>query len=131
MREFFKSKPVFAWALYDWANSAFATTVMAGFFPVFFQKYWSTDVTPTETTSRLGFGSAIAGAVIAILAPVLGAIADRGGRRKQFMFGWTLLGVAATGALYFVSRGEWFFALAFFALATIGFNGGVVFNDAL
>jgi UMF1 family MFS transporter len=131
MRELFKNKPVFSWAMYDWANSAFATTVMAGFFPVFFQKFWSTDVTATETTSRLGYGSAIAGAVIAILAPILGAIADRGGARKKFMFAWTLLGVVATGALYFTAKGEWFAALTLFVLATIGFNGGIVFNDAL
>jgi MFS transporter, UMF1 family len=131
VREFIKNRPVFSWALYDWANSAFATTVMAGFFPVFFQKFWSTDVTATETTARLGYGSAIAGAVIAILAPVLGAIADRGGTRKKFMFVWTLLGVVATAALYFTAKGEWFAALALFVLATIGFNGGIVFNDAL
>ena len=54
VRDFLKNRPVFAWALYDWANSAFATTVMAGFFPVFFQKFWSTGVAPTVTTSRLG-----------------------------------------------------------------------------
>jgi UMF1 family MFS transporter len=131
VRELLKNRPVFAWAMYDWANSAFATTVMAGFFPVFFQKFWSTDVTATETTSRLGYGSAIAGAVIAILAPILGAIADRGGARKKFMFAWTLLGVAATGALYFTAKGEWVAALTLFVLATIGFNGGIVFNDAL
>lgn len=126
-----KNKPVIAWALYDWANSAFATTVMAGFFPVFFQRFWSTDVTATETTARLGYGSAIAGAVIAVLAPILGAIADRGGTRKKFMFAWTLLGVLATGALYFTAKGDWFAALTLFVLATIGFNGGIVFNDAL
>jgi len=131
MRDLLKNRPVFAWALYDWANSAFATTVMAGFFPVFFQKFWSVDVTPTETTSRLGYGNAIAGAVIAILAPILGAIADRGGRRKQFMFTWTLLGVVATGGLYLASHGEWMLALAMFVIATIGFNGGIVFNDSL
>jgi UMF1 family MFS transporter len=131
MRDLFRNRSVFAWAMYDWANSAFATTVMAGFFPVFFQKFWSTDVTATETTSRLGYGSAIAGAVIAILAPILGAIADRGGTRKKFMFAWTLVGVAATGALYFTAKGEWVAALTLFVLATIGFNGGIVFNDAL
>jgi len=131
VRDLIKNRPVFSWAMYDWANSAFATTVMAGFFPVFFQKFWSTDVTATETTSRLGYGSAIAGAVIAILAPILGAIADRGGTRKKFMFGWTLLGVAATGALYFTAKGEWVAALTLFVLATIGFNGGIVFNDSL
>src|SRR4051812_22590947 len=117
--------------MYDWANSAFATTVMAGFFPVFFQKYWSIDVTPTDTTSRLGYGNAIAGAVIAILAPILGAIADRGGRRKAFMFVWTLLGVVATGALYFAAHGQWLVALTMFVFATLGFNGGIVFNDSL
>jgi UMF1 family MFS transporter len=131
MREFLKNRPVFAWALYDWANSAFATTVMAGFFPVFFQKFWSTGVSPTETTSRLGYANAAAGLVIAVLAPILGAIADRGGRRKQFLFAWTLLGVGATGALFFVSQGDWFPAAVLFVLGTMGFNGGVVFNDSL
>jgi MFS transporter, UMF1 family len=131
VRDLIRNKPVFAWALYDWANSAFATTVMAGFFPVFFQKFWSTGVMPTDTTARLGYGNAIAGAVIALLAPILGAIADRGGRRKQFMFAWTLLGVVATGALYIAAQGEWMLALALFVLATIGFNGGIVFNDSL
>jgi MFS transporter, UMF1 family len=131
VRDLFKNKPVLSWALYDWANSAFATTVMAGFFPVFLQKFWSSGVASTVTTSRLGFANAIAGAVIAVLAPILGAIADRGGRRKQFMLLWTLLGVGATAALFFVAQGQWFPALLLFVLGTIGFNGGVVFNDSL
>jgi UMF1 family MFS transporter len=131
MREFIKNRPVFAWALYDWANSAFATTVMAGFFPVFFQKFWSTGVASTATTSRLGYANAAAGLVIALLAPVLGAIGDRGGRRKQFLMAWTLLGVGATFALYFVAQGQWFPAATLFVLATMGFNGGIVFNDSL
>jgi UMF1 family MFS transporter len=126
-----KNKPVIAWALYDWANSAFATTVMAGFFPLFFQKYWSTGVDPTATTARLGYANAIAGFALALLAPVLGAIGDRGGRRKQFLFAWTLLGVGATGALYFVGQGQWGTAAIFFILASMGFNGGIVFNDSL
>ena len=131
MLDLVKNKPVFAWALYDWANSAFATTVMAGFFPLFFQKYWSVGVDPTETTARLGFANAAAGFVIAVLAPVLGAIADRGGRRKHFLFAWTLLGVGASAALFFVGQGEWLWAAVFFVLGTMGFNGGVVFSDAL
>jgi UMF1 family MFS transporter len=131
MKEFLKRKPVLSWALYDWANSAFATTVMAGFFPVFFQKFWSTGVASTVTTSRLGYANAAAGLVIALLAPVLGAIGDRGGRRKQFLLAWTLLGVGATGALYFVAQGDWMPAAVLFVLGTMGFNGGVVFNDSL
>jgi len=122
---------VFAWALYDWANSAFATTVMAGFFPVFFQKFWSIGVDPNATTARLGYANAAAGFALAVLAPMLGAIADRGGRRKPFLFGWTLLGVAATGALYFVGKGQWGTASLFFVLGSMGFNGGIVFNDSL
>jgi len=131
MRELFKNRPVFAWALYDWANSAFATTIMAGFFPVFFQKFWSTGVASTVTTQRLGYANAAAGLAIALLAPVLGAIGDRGGRRKQFLLAWTLLGVGATGALYFVGQGEWMPAALLFVLGTMGFNGGIVFNDSL
>jgi UMF1 family MFS transporter len=131
VRDLLKNRPVLAWAFYDWANSAFATTVMAGFFPVFFRDYWSVDVAHTGTTTRLAFGNAAAGAVIAILAPILGAIADRGGRRKQFMFSWTLLGVVATGGLFLAAHGQWLLALTMFVLATIGFNGGIVFNDSL
>jgi UMF1 family MFS transporter len=98
---------------------------------VFFQKFWSTGVASTETTSRLGYANAAAGLVIALLAPVLGAIGDRGGRRKQFLFAWTLLGVGATGALYFVGKGDWLSAAVLFVLGTMGFNGGIVFSDSL
>ena len=131
MPSLLKNRPVVAWALYDWANSAFATTVMAGFFPVFFQKFWSTGVDPIVTTARLGYANAIAGFTLALLAPVLGAIGDRGGRRKRFLFGWTLLGVGATGALFFVGQGQWGTAALFFVLGSMGFNGGIVFNDSL
>jgi UMF1 family MFS transporter len=128
---YIRNKPVFAWALYDWANSAFATTVMAGFFPVFFREFWSLGVDPAATTERLGFANAAAGLVVAVLAPVLGAIADRGARRKQFLFAWTVLGVAASAGLCFVGKGDWEMAAMLFVLGTMGFNGGVVFNDAL
>jgi len=123
--------PVIAWALYDWANSAFATTVMAGFFPAFFRQFWSQGVDPTTTTWRLGLANGVAGFLIAVLAPFLGALADRSGRRKQFVMAWTLLGVAATAALYLVGRGQWGMAAVLFVLGTMGFNGGVVFYDAL
>jgi UMF1 family MFS transporter len=131
VREFLRNKPIFAWALYDWANSAFATTVMAGFFPLFFQAYWSTDVPKTGTSFRLEIANAIAGLAVAVLAPILGAIADRGGQRKRFLMFFTLLGSIATAALFLVAQGDWFWAAMLFVLGTIGFNGGVVFNDSL
>ena len=123
--------PVIAWALYDWANSAYATTVMAGFFPTFFSQYWSNGVAATTTTWRLGLANGVAGFLIALLAPFLGALADRSGRRKQFMFAWTLVGALACFAMFFVARGNWMGAVCCFVFGTLGFNGGIVFNDAL
>lgn len=120
-----------AWALYDWANSAFATTVMAGFFPTFFKQFWSVGADPTQSTVRLGLANAVAGFAIALLAPVLGAIADRGGQRKQFLLAWTALGVLATAGLYFVGQGEWQLAVLLFVLGTMGFNGAIVFYDSM
>jgi MFS transporter, UMF1 family len=128
---FKRPSPVVAWALYDWANSAFATTVMAGFFPTFFSQYWSVGTNATTTTWRLGLANGIAGFIIAVLAPLLGVIADRSARRKQFVMGWTLLGVTATAALFCVAKGQWAAAAALFVLGTLGFNGGIVFYDSL
>jgi UMF1 family MFS transporter len=131
MRRLFAARPRLAWAFYDWANSAFATTVMAGFFPVFFSQYWSAGADPAMTTARLGWANSAAGLAIALLAPLLGTIADRGGQRKRMLLAFTVLGVATTFALFFVAQGQWLMAALLYALGTLGFNGGIVFNDAL
>jgi MFS transporter, UMF1 family len=104
---------------------------MAGFFPTFFRQFWGAGLVATETTFRLGVANAIAGLVIAFLAPLLGVIADRGGSRKRMLLAFSLIGIAATFGLFFVAHGQWFLAAAVFVLATIGFNGGIVFSDAL
>jgi UMF1 family MFS transporter len=124
-------RPVVAWALYDWANSAFATTVMAGFFPVFFKQYWNAGVAATESTYRLGVTSGLASLCVALMAPALGAIADRGGARVRLMVICTVLGAAATLALSVVGQGHWQVAAALFLVASLGFWGGIVFNDSL
>lgn len=131
MRSPYKRRDTVSWALYDWANSAFFTTVLAGFFPVFFQKFWSTGVDPTVSTSRLGLANGLAGLAVAVLAPVLGAVADRAGGRKRQLVGWTMLGVAATAALGFIGEGQWWWAAACFAIAAIGANAANIFYDAL
>ena len=120
-----------AWALYDWANSAFATTVMAGFFPVFFKQYWNAGVAATESTYRLGLTSGLASLLIAMLAPALGAIADRGGTRVKLLMAFTVLGSVATLALAFVGQGQWVAAAALFLVASLGFWGSIVFSDSL
>ena len=120
-----------AWAFYDWANSAFATTVMAGFFPVFFKQYWNAGVVATESTFRLGVTSGLASLLVALLAPVLGAIADRSNSRVRLLMLVTVLGAAATAALALVGQGHWLAAAALYFAASLGFWGGIVFNDSL
>ena len=117
--------------MYDWANSAFSTTVMAGFFPVFFKQYWSAGVDVNLSTARLGLGNAAAGLLVALAAPILGAVADRGSFRKRFLALFAYLGVLMTAALYFVGQGQWAFAAIIYAMGVIGFSGANIFYDAL
>ena len=120
-----------AWAAYDWANSAFATTVLAGFFPIFFRNHWNAGVADAEVTFRLGLAHSASGLFIFVLAPLLGALADRGGARKAFLFAFALLGAAATALLAAAPASAWILATVLFSLASIGFSGSMVFNDAL
>ena len=124
-------KAVWGWALYDWANSAFATTVMAGFFPLFFKGYWSVGADVNLSTARLGLGNAAAGLLVALTAPVLGAVADRGSARKKFLALFAYLGVLMTAALFVVGEGQWEWAILVYGLGVIGFSGANVFYDSL
>ncbi len=124
-------KATYGWVLYDWGNSAFATTVLSGFFPIFFKQYWSAGVDATISSARLGFTNSAAGLFVAILAPILGAIADRGTFKKNFLCMFTILGVITTAMLYWVGQGDWQNAVLLFTLANIGFSGGIIFYDAL
>jgi len=124
-------KSIVSWALYDWANSAFATTVMAAFFPIFFKKFWSAGVDPVESTAKLGLANSIAGMVVALCAPVLGAIADKGSAKKKFLLFFAFIGIVMTASLYMVAQGDWVLAIAVYVLATIGFSGGNIFYDSL
>ncbi|MEK7307850.1 MAG: MFS transporter, partial [Nitrospirota bacterium] len=124
-------KAIFGWAMYDWANSAFATTIIAGFFPVFFKQFWSTGVDTTVSTARLGLANSIAGITVALMAPILGAIADKGSSKKKFLLFFAYMGMVMTSSLYMVSRGNWPAAIILYVLATIGFSGGNIFYDAL
>jgi UMF1 family MFS transporter len=119
------------WAMYDWANSAFATTVMAGFFPVFFKDYWNAGVDSATSTFRLGMANSLASFLIVIMAPLLGAIADCMSRRKALLFSFAFLGVLMTAGLYLVDQGDWFLAAFLYVLALIGFSGSNIFYDSL
>jgi UMF1 family MFS transporter len=120
-----------SWILYDVANSAFSTAVMAGFFPIFFKQYWSTGVEATVSTFRLGVTNSTASLMVALMAPVLGAIADAGGTRRKYLLTFAGLGVVMCTALYFIGQGQWMAAAAVYVVSLLGFSGSIVFYDAL
>ena len=125
------SKNAWKWAFYDWANSGFATTVMAGFFPIFFKSFWAGDLEAAESTFVIGSVNSLIGLLIAISAPILGAIADAGKTKKKFLFIFASLGILATGYLFFIPESSWKLAVVFYGLGVIGFSGGNIFYDAL
>ncbi len=120
-----------SWALYDWANSAYATTVMAGFFPVFFKSYWAAGHAPTESTFLLGNVNAVASLVAVLLAPLLGVLADRRGGKKRLLLFLAMLGAVMSGGLFLVAEGYWLVAAGLYVLGIIAFAGGNVAYDAL
>lgn len=124
-------RPASAWAFYDWANSAFSTTVMAGFFPVLFKQYYSAGVDAAESSYRLGVASSLSSLAIALVAPALGAIADAGGTRKRFLLASAALGIGATTLLYFIGSGQWVAASVVFVTAAVGFSASMIFYDSL
>jgi MFS transporter, UMF1 family len=124
-------RPVIAWAFCDWANSAFATTVMAGFFPLYFKQFWNAGVVATDSTFRLGLANGIGSFIIAVMAPLVGAIADKGSARIKLLALFTVLGAAMTVGMYWVAKGDWIMAAALYVIASLGFWHGNQFYDSL
>jgi UMF1 family MFS transporter len=125
------NKQKLSWALYDWGNSAFATTVMTALYPIFYKNYWSAGVEASTSTAQLGITHSIASGILAALSPVLGAFADRGSKKKALLFLFTFLGVLSTCLLPTIEQGEWKSATLLFLLGNLGFFGGVTFYDSL
>lgn len=119
-------REVFAWCLYDFANSAFTTIIVTVAYSVYFTEV----VAPSAGEAWWGRGYALSMLLIGLLSPVLGAVADRSGDKRSFLIGFTLLSVAATALLFFVGRGDLWLGLALFIVANIGFNGANTFYDA-
>lgn len=125
------SRSIWSWALYDWANSVFATVVIAGFFPVVFKQFWSDGLTSEQSTFWLGSANSAASFLIVLAAPLLGALADCKGWRKHLLLGFMLLGVMATAGLYGVAEGVWQAALLLYFMALLGFMAANIFYDSL
>jgi len=124
-------KELRAWAMYDWANSAFATTVMAAVLPIYYVQVAGNTIPSNVALAYWGYTASIALIIIVAISPVLGAVADYVGAKKTFLAAFMLLGVAATFGLSFVGPGEWIGASVFYILGNIGFTGSIVFYASL
>ncbi|HMU90900.1 MAG TPA: MFS transporter [Pseudomonadales bacterium] len=123
--------PVVAWALYDWANSAFALVVLTTFFPLFFKTHWNAGVPAELSTFRLGLTNSLTIALVVVSAPLLGALADTGSGKKPLLTLFLLIGLIGTLGLWWFDSGPWWVAALLFGLAYLGFATSNVFYDAL
>jgi UMF1 family MFS transporter len=120
-----------AWAMYDWANSAFFTTVVAAVFPIYFSSVAAADLPPALATAHFATATTMALITIAIFSPFLGALADYAAVRKKLLAAFMVVGVLSTAGLFFVHQGDWQLAAALFILGNIGVSGSFVFYDSL
>ncbi|TFH02974.1 MAG: MFS transporter [Calditrichales bacterium] len=134
MKKFFQFKnnrSVYSWALYDWANSAFATTVIAAVLPVYYGKIAESSLAPNVASSYWAYGTTVAMLLLVFMAPILGAIADYKRAKLKFLGGFVFIGVVFTAMLFFVREGDWLMAILFYVLSRIGWSGANVFYDSL
>jgi UMF1 family MFS transporter len=120
-----------AWALYDWANSAFWAVVVAAIFPIYFRSVAAADLPGELPTQRYAVATTIGLAIVAVLAPILGALADYTGGRKRGLALFAGFGITAVAAMFTIERGDWLLASVLLILSNIGVNGSFVFYDAL
>ena len=129
-----RQKAIWSWCMYDWANSAFITTIGSAVMPTFFGAVAAvglSQIQQSRATQVWGLTTAIAAAIVAVLAVVLGPIADYTASKKRFLGVFTGLGIAASLLMVNVGRGDWVLAVVLYAAGRIGFSGANVFYDSL
>jgi len=126
-----RKKAILSWCLYDWANSAFATTMMAAVLPVYYSSVAGANLSKATATSYWGYTNTVAMLIVAFSAPLLGALADHGGAKKKFLAGFAALGIASTASLASAGRGDWFLTSVLYIIGMVGFSGGNNFYDSL
>lgn len=124
-------KVINSWALYHWADNAFATTIMAAILPVYYSKVAASTLSPNTATAYWGYTSAVTVIISALLAPAVGALANLYGLRKRMLLSFAALGIFTTAFLYFVKTGDWLMASAIFIVSNIGFALADVMHDSL
>lgn len=129
--EILHKRAIQAWTMYDWANSAFVTTIMAAVLPVYYASVAAADLAPNVATSYWAFTTSISALLAALLSPLLGTMADFSASKKKFLTIFMLIGVTFTALLFLVNTGDWLMASIFFIFANIGFAGSLVYYDGL
>jgi len=125
-------KIINSWCMYDWANSAFATTIMAAMFPPFYRSLaTSAGLSEANATAAWAYTSSIALLIIAILAPVLGAISDYTGGKKRYITFFAGLGILGTALFVVLGEGTYILASIFFIMGNVGFAGANIFYESL
>jgi MFS transporter, UMF1 family len=121
-----------AWCLYDWANSAFACTVMAAMYPPFFRGLATAAGVPAHlATAYWGYATGLSLLLVAVVAPILGAVADVGAARKRLLAIAALTGCAVTASFALIPGGAWPLAAALFIIADVAFASSIIFYESL
>lgn len=124
------SREELSWVLYDVGNSAFVLVMVTAIMPIFFKDFAAATMSGVESTANWGFANSTASLILAVLAPVLGAMADYQDRKKRFFLFFLYLGITFTVLLVLVGRGQWLLCLSLFVLARVGWAGANIFYDA-
>jgi len=120
-----------AWILYDGGNSAFATTVIAAFFPIFFNDFWASGLEAEVKTAYLGWGLTISNLVLLFTSPFIGALTDVSRTTKILFTGFGAISIISVAVLYFIPAGSWLQALIFFGIANYCFAAGNTLYDKM
>ena len=118
------------WIWYDIANSVYSLIIITTIMPVFFKTYASAGIPDATSTANWGIANSVASLIIALLAPALGAMADRPGRKKRFFAFFLFIGIISTLMLTLIGQGQWFMALVIFTISVVGYSGANVFYDS-
>src|SRR5262245_3597607 len=117
--------------MYDWANSAFQTTIIAAVFPIYFHNVVAADLGDALATSRFAWATTIAIVIVAVIAPLLGVIADYAAMKKTMLGVFVGIGVVSTTAMYWVGPGDWRLGLTLFILGNVAVAASIVFYESL
>ena len=126
-----ENKKYYSWVLYDWANSAYATIVLAGFFPIIYAEYFAATLDSSERTLYLGISNSIASLLLILSAPLFGLLADRFNKKKLFLSIFALISIVSTLLLSFVSTNSYIIASILFSISLLGFMMSNVFYDSM